>query len=400
MGSPWYYSTGALVAVLVLLRAGFFFFGLYQDATMEVPYTDIDYVVFTDAARYVSAGASPFLRATYRYTPLLAWMMVPTTHVYSFGKVVFMACDLLTGVLIQQVLRMAGTPRKQQAILSSIWLLNPMVITISTRGSSESVLTVMVMALVYFAMRNRPGWCGVFAGLLIHWKLYPVIYLPLLVLYFATSTVWGFVPVPNSRHVWLAAGTALLVAATTLAMYQVYGHEYLHHAVLYHFLRLDHRHNFSVFNQLLYQVLAQERGGWWSVERLAFVPQLLFLAVLVPLRYAKRDLVASLFVQTFVFVAFNKVVTLQYFVWFLIFLPGMLRESQLLGRWQRYGVLALVLWVVAQGVWLFNAYRLEFLGENTFGGLMVSSLFFFAVNVWMTGLFCSDLDLRAASHKH
>lgn len=157
-------SLSGVIVLAIILRIGFFLFGLYQDEYMPVKYTDIDYLVFSDASHYVCQGQSPYLRETYRYTPILAMMLLPNNWGpiwYSFGKVLFMIGDLVTGVLIAKLLsreKNLSKSKSKRLILSSLWLLNPMVITISTRGSSESILTVLIMLSLYCLIESKTFW--------------------------------------------------------------------------------------------------------------------------------------------------------------------------------------------------------------------------------------------------
>lgn len=173
-----------------LLRLVFLVYGLWQDANSPVKYTDIDYLVFTDAARFVSRGESPYERETYRYTPILAWLLLPTAHVtgnhlvdvalFSSGKVLFAAADLVAGWLLERVLARSMDPAAARKF-AAIWLLNPMVATISTRGSSEGLLGVLVMALLSAVMAKRVTLAGLLLGFSVHFKIYPFIYAPAIV---------------------------------------------------------------------------------------------------------------------------------------------------------------------------------------------------------------------------
>ena len=67
---------------------------------VNVKFTDIDYNVFSDAAKFMQAGESPYARATYRYTPILAWLLIPNQYLANWGKIVFSAGDILAGWLM------------------------------------------------------------------------------------------------------------------------------------------------------------------------------------------------------------------------------------------------------------------------------------------------------------
>lgn len=182
-----FFSSPSLVFTSAgLLRLVLLVWGRYQDTHSPLKYTDIDYLVFTDAARSVSLGQSPYARETYRYTPLLAWLLYPTSWGglwFDFGKVIFSIGDLVTGWLIYLVLRSSafskgqGMMSKERALkYASIWLLNPMVANISTRGSSEGLLAVIVVALLWAAAGRRVWLAGCLLGLGVHFKIYPFIY--------------------------------------------------------------------------------------------------------------------------------------------------------------------------------------------------------------------------------
>lgn len=387
---------------------------------MPVKYTDIDYVVFSDAANYVFESDSPYKRETYRYTPFLAWMLVPNSMgdlFYHYGKLLFMMCDILTGVLINRALPSStntsstlGLPISRRTVLLSLWLLNPMVITISTRGSSESVLTFIIMIAVTSLLNGNYIESAIWLGLSIHFKIYPIIYLPTF-LYFLSTKDKPFGPLKNVPVLNWLNGTNLLYLTVTLlsfatfgvVMFNIYGYEFLYHSYLYHLTRLDHRHNFSVYNLALYYKSAQEYLGTpnlngpgaiihlltSNLEKIAFIPQLVLSAIVIPLALAQTHLIPCLFIQTIAFVTFNKVMTSQYFIWFLIFLPGYLATSKLATKqFAARGLTILALWVLSQASWLYFAYKLEFLGESTFdGGLFYLAIFFFLTNCWMLGQF-------------
>ncbi|KIK99287.1 glycosyltransferase family 50 protein [Paxillus rubicundulus Ve08.2h10] len=440
-------SFQSLLIVSALLRIGLISYSEWHDARSVVKYTDVDYRVFSDAARFlvhpsqVNVGqgpltkkfslavGNPYTRETYRYTPLLAVLLLPNELIHaSFGKYLFAVCDLINGVLIYRLLVACIIPlasaRAQESsghilkpvvkqrndpknstqgidrqawatFLSATHLLNPLVFSISTRGSSESVLCTFVLLTLFCALKCRWDAAAVMLGISTHWKIYPVIYGVSCVAAIASQTQptgSGFAFVKSllckrtTRFALLSAGTFFILGALCHA---VWGYPFLYESYLYHTVRLDHRHNFSPYFYLTYLTYPGQGNSnssalplWRRLLRsplTSLIPQL-SLSLGAGLLFGKRttDLPFAWFVQTYAFVLFNRVCTSQYFLWYTLFLP-------LLAPRMRFSWSGVAVWAGTQALWLAEAYKLEFLGEHVFFSLWLRSLVYVAGHAWVLG---------------
>ena len=163
----------AVLALGFMLRIDLIAYDAIQDKYFAVRYTDIDYDVYNDASRFIAAGASPYDRATYRYTPLLAELFLPDVLVIEwFGKVLFSVCDIIIAVLLYRILRSTET-RFAAVGWMALWLFNPMSIVVSTRGNADVIVCLLVVLTFSFLHAPRIIPCSIAFGLAVHMKVPP-----------------------------------------------------------------------------------------------------------------------------------------------------------------------------------------------------------------------------------
>jgi hypothetical protein len=239
----------------------------------------------------------------------------------------------------------------------------------------------------------------------------------------ASSSSYSFNEIKHSMV--LAAFTAMTLLLLVAMSYHIYGREYLHNAILYHLDRTDHRHNFSIHFYWTYlkQALTDRHNVFYEMRDvnvakqywpfnidslvaphgissylylssvLFFLPQLL-LSIVVIYKVIDIDLSLCLLLLTLIFVAYNKVVTAQYFTWYICLLPTSLTSlpsTSLMKLGQ-----ALFYWVLCCLLWLFTAYGLEFNGRNSDAAVAVDAIAELLSDVYAT-VWLSSVLFHAAS---
>lgn len=357
----------AFVARLVLIL-----YADFHDEYFAVPYTDVDYKVFTDAARHVVEQRSPFDRHTYRYSPFLAWLLTPNVILYKdFGKILFSIVDILIATLIKNILARQECNKTVRDHCALLWLYNPLTLVISTRGNADSLAVLLVALTLDSLQRDKIVLAGLLHGMSVHFRLYPLMFsLPM---FLSLCKDNRFLP---NRDQWrLVLSCAFSIVTLTAAGYYLYGFKFLYESFIYHLMRKDTRHNFSVYFYMLYLSANQPQDVIQKV--LTFLPQLLLL-LMSSYYYSERSkLPFAMFVQAIIAVMYNPVITSQYFFWFLSLLPLCLPNIDMS---LRRGIYLACSWILSQAVWLFTAYMLEFQSFNSFVFLWISGLLFFAVN--------------------
>ena len=199
------------------------------------------------------------------------------------------------------------------------------------------IYNISKLMLLSFCTTGRVLQAAFWFGLLVHFRIYPIIYvLSILLILDPYVYRYGRKPAlqnwscseqesPRSGcitrladlfHPWFTLRRALtkerilfgfisgaVFLFCTAFFYCLYGWDFLHEALLYHLTRTDPRHNFSIY---FYHIYLQLEHEIMVVEKLiSFLPQFVVQFILV-LKFA-QDLPFCWFLQTVAFVAFNKV---------------------------------------------------------------------------------------------
>lgn len=96
-----------------------------------------------------------------------------------------------------------------------------------------------------------------------------------------------------------------------LLYYVQYGWQFVEETYGYHLKRVDNRHNLSAYFYLTYLTMGQAKNYIHEVFKIL---PMAYLFIVITKKYHSNIRVV-LFLMTYVFVLFNRVLTVQYYMW-------------------------------------------------------------------------------------
>lgn len=398
-------STASLLLYGLGIRLIALFYSIIHDAHIDhIKYTDIDYHVFTNGSKAILDGKSPYNDLEYRYSPLVALFFLINILLNQIsGKLLLIFTDILCGQLLYTLNIYQGVNRVNSKLFLIIWLFNPVTVAISTRGSFEPIITLLVITSVYLLFRCDNIFAGLLYGLSIHLKLYPIIYSLSFYFYIVTRKpymktqtkvyYWIKTLTPNSSHFKFFISSGISLALSSYISYIYYGQDYIEQSFLYHLKRKDLKHNFSIYFALFKLFPKhQDRIGTiaFGIQFFAvLLVSILYISFSTNRRTKLRNLTFSLFASTSLFVSLNKVCTSQYFNWYLIFIP-LISESIKIKVSK--ALCLITTWLLSQAIWLFFAYLYEYQGYDVLVYVYISSALFLINNLYIIITLCDKFD--------
>lgn len=271
----------------------------------------------------------------------------------------FILLDILSGYILYLILSKSNISSNNISRCLLYWLLNPITMTISVRGSSDIITVVLIYSSIYYLISEKYFISSLFLSFSIHIRLYPIIYIPiyLITIYHQQSNKTYKEILKNLLVFCLTVGVVFI--SLIVLFYSIYGYNFLYQTYLYHYIRKDNRHNFSFLFYPIYLLYSTKYSSVISV--LSFLPTII-LILGYSFKY-NNNIFISMFLQTITFVIYNKVITAQYYVWYLSLLPLI---TPYLNISFKKGVSLCFLWLLSELNWLYWGYGLELHGKNTF----------------------------------
>ena len=405
------YKVSLIIRYLIIIITEYLYYNY------GVLYTDIDYHVFSDGAKHVAKLESPYERETYRYTPLLAILMIPNVKIwYPIGKFVLSTIDVGVGYLIEKLLKKQQKQKDETFndiikgendeafynYASLFYLYNPLTIVICTRGSADCIITFLALLSLIYLEKRKYYLSAIIYGFAVHFKIYPIIYAPSIFLYllykeYVRNNKKELAPIPFcQRFCFKVISTIKMVfkySLTKVALsfvlisssvffvflgvfYKLIGYKFLYEYLLYHLIRKDHRHNYSIFYYTIYLTYDNDFSKYLSL--VTFLPQMILILTVTIFLY--KDINLCLIILTMIFVHFNKVITAQYFIWYLSLIPLIVHRNLLFNVKKWKALIMFIIWMFFELIWNSYSHLLEYEGKNYFITMWIVNVFFFLIS--------------------